>query len=405
MGMTQRLLLLVLVLGQSGLAHAQSRAQAWEDRARNVECRNYTLMSDLPEPQARIVADNIDQLHDTCVKFFKELKGTPPYGDQVCVFADKDDYMAWLRESINVDGTGSAGMFVSRGSQRAIVAWKGNMRLSDLLGVLRHEGFHHFASVLFPDIPIWANEGIAELFERAVPVSNGLALGNVRSRDVLQLRQLVEQNALLPLNQFFRQSSKSWNLKVQRGDASTNYLQAWAVVQFLLYGDDGKYKDGFLGFLGGMNRGLPWQQAFQEAYGVRNYALLQKHFLRWVEDLRPSDLERVVPRMILMGEGLAALGERGEQFTDAGSVAGRLTAAGFECTVPEQFGGGQFTTRNDDPFDLGDATGGRLALCDQRGKPLRQPTRRPCVIAKGLAPRELMLRWKTDGTWELLVDD
>jgi len=404
MSMT-RLLPAAVLLCCVATTHAQSRAEAWDANTPEVECRNYTLKTDLPESQARIVADNLDQLHDTCVKFFNELKGDVPYGDQVCVFNDRDDYMAWLKKYINVDGTGSAGMFVRSGSRRAIVAWKGNMRLSDLLGTLRHEGFHHFAAVLFEDIPVWANEGIAEVFERAVPVSNGLAVGNVRSSDVLRLQQLVEQNALLPLNQFFRLSPTSWNHQVNRGSASNNYLQAWAVVQFLLYGDEGQYKNGFLGFLRAMNQGRSWQQAFQDAYGVRNYALLQKHFLKWVKELRPSDLERVVPRMILMGEGLAALGEKGEGFTNAGVVANRLKSAGFSCTVPEQFGGGQFSTSDNDPFDLGNASGGQLQLCDQRGKVLRQATRRPCVIAKGLAPRELMLRWKTDGTWELLVDD
>lgn len=404
MSMT-RLLPAAVLLCCVAAAHAQSRAEAWDADTPEVECRNYTLKTDLPESQARIVADNLDQLHDTCVKFFSELKGDVPYGDQVCIFADRNDYMAWLKKYINVDGTGSAGMFVRRGSRRAIVAWKGNMRLSDLLGTLRHEGFHHFAAVLFEDIPVWANEGIAEVFERAVPVSNGLAVGNVRSSDVLRLQDLVKQNALLPLNQFFRLSPDRWNHQVKRGGASNNYLQAWAVVQFLLYGDDGQYKDGFLGFLRAMNQGRSWEQAFQDAYGVRNYFLLQKHFLKWVKELRPSDLERVVPRMILMGEGLAALGEQGQGFTDARVVAGRLRSTGFQCNVPEQFGGGQFSTRDKDPFDLGSASGGQLQLCNQQGQPLRQATRRPCVIARGLAPRELMLRWKRDGSFEIVVDE
>ncbi len=392
-------------LSCTALGSAQTRADAWENRARQVSCRNYTLITDLPDAQAKDVADNLDQLHDTCTEFFAALRGRIPTGEQVCVFATQEDYNDWVHRRIGANPTGSAGMFVQAGNKRALVAWLGGQPMHRLLGTLRHEGFHHAAALLFPDLPVWANEGIAEMFERAVPVSNGLALGNVRSSDVARLQQAINRNALTPLNDFFRMSSDRWNSQVQRGTASTNYLQAWATVQFLLYGDGGRYKGGFLTFLDGLNRGLSWQQAFAEAYNVRDYAVIQQHFANFVRTMKPTDLEQAVPRMILLAEGVRAMRSQGIQARDEASIVMALKNANFTSTIPDRYGGGTFSARDDDAFELPNQTGGRLFLCDRNGRPLRSNTARPCVIAADLQPRELMLRWKDDDSWELIVDD
>jgi hypothetical protein len=403
-------LLLTLLIASNLVApafgqSAADRAQAWEDNAREIPCQRYALFTDLPEDEARIIADNMDLLHKTSSDFFKDFDGRVPSGDQVCVFGNQEDYMAWLKDRVDADGTGSAGMFVQRGEDRALVAWKGDMPLTKLLGTLRHEGFHHVASELFPGIPVWANEGMAGLFERSVPVSNGLALGNVRSQDVARLRQAVKRDALMRLNAFFRVDPKRWSNKVRKGDASVNYLQAWAVCQFLLYGEEGKYKQGFLIFLGNMNDGMGWKTAFQEAYGVKNYALIEKRFLVFVDSIKPSDLELVVPRMILMGEGMKSLIDNGEQVPSAGACAGRLRADGFETKLPKQYGGGTFSTQIDSPFLLPKETGGELRFADDKGKPLQGACRRPSIIARNLAPRELLLRWTDKDTWEIYVDN
>jgi len=403
--MTVLSLLISVTLSSTAVGQAARRAQAWEDKAREIPCQRYTLYSDLPDGQARVVAGNLDLLHSTCTDFFKDLDGKVPTGDQVCVFADQDDYMAWLQDRVGANGTGSAGMFVQQGSNRVLVAWLGDQPFTQLLGTLRHEGFHHVAAEIFPGLPVWANEGLAEMFERAVPVSNGLALGNVRSGDVAALQRAVKKDELIPLNRFFRLEPRRWIHTVRTGGASLNYLQAWAVSHFLLYGDDGRYKQGFLTFLSGMNRGLGWKTAFEEAYGLKNYALLEKRFLDFVAELKPSDLEVVVPRMILMGEGMRALSDRGERVPNAGACAGRLRATGFQTRLPEQYGGGTFSTSVDNPFALPEATGGELQFADNDGNPLRGLARRPGIIARNLAPRELLLRWKNDGTWEIVVDN
>ncbi|MCH2137194.1 MAG: DUF1570 domain-containing protein [Phycisphaerales bacterium] len=384
---------------------SRSAALEWEQRARDVPCQNYALQTDLSDQDASVIADSMDQFMVTCSGMFSELDGRPSTGDQLCVFASQDDYMAWLHHYLGVDGTGSAGMFLQLGDRRALVAWKGEAPLPQLLGTLRHEGFHHIASTTFPNLPPWANEGIAEMFERAVPVSNGLAMGNVRSRDVIALQRAVKEDDLIPLNRFFRIEPRNWNHAVRRGDAQIQYLQAWAIIQFLLYGEEGKYKEGFISFLRDMNAGEGWQTAFTNAYGVRNYALLEKKFIDFIETLRPSDLESVIPRMVLMGEGLKSLSQRGERIPDANTCAGRLRSDGFQCPLPPQYGGGTVSTGMDNPFKLGDESGGRLVFADANGRPLQGYAPRPNILATGLGPRELLLRWLPDDTWEVLVDN
>jgi hypothetical protein len=246
---------------------------------------------------------------------------------------------------------------------------------------------------------------LAEVFGHAVPVSNGLALGNVWTQDVALLKQAVKRGSLLRFNAFFRLSGTRWNHAVTQGSADIQYLEAWALIQFLLYGGDGRHQQGFLNFLELLNQGTSWQNAFARAFDVRDYQVIEKHFLKFINDLTPSDLELAVPRMILLAEGAKALAARGERFNNADAVASRLKTLGYQCDLPREYGGGTFSTRVRSPFKLHPHTGGELELADRTGRVLHQGVLRPCVLSKGLQPRKLLLRWKTDGSWEIIVND
>ena len=40
--------------------------------------------------------------------------------------------------------------------------------------IMQREGFHQYAAILFPGLPLWANEGFAELFEKGVVIDGDI---------------------------------------------------------------------------------------------------------------------------------------------------------------------------------------------------------------------------------------
>ena len=132
-----------------------------------------------------------------------------------------------------------AGMFISR-VHEASLQHGATRSVRPMHEVLQHEGFHQFAHVLFPDLPVWANEGFAELF----------AIGSVVKdefkrtfRDMAaQLHASRRSDTLLPFRGFFTMGGHAWNHVVRVGDPSLNYTQAWSLVHFFLYAQDARWQ-------------------------------------------------------------------------------------------------------------------------------------------------------------------
>ena len=299
---------------------------------RTLDTKYYTLHTDLDETAASALGRHMDIVFNAYVSLFARYEGRMTSRFEARVFSSRARYMEFLRVEFDVDGTGSAGMFISRGARSVIAAWGNPQRPAVMHEVLQHEGFHQFAHVLFPDLPVWANEGFAELFAIGSVVKDEFWVGDIPETWLAQLHAARRSDTLLPFRGFFTMGGHAWNHVVRVGDPSLNYTQAWSLVYFFLYAQDARWQRQFLEFLELINRGAEWESAFRQVFRVDDYSLIQDEYLRWLQDARPVDLRAIIHELELLATGMVWLHRQGVHPTSLQSLWSQLHSRSYSFT-------------------------------------------------------------------------
>lgn len=219
------------------------------------------------------------------------------------------NYQAFLK-SHNVRGVNTSGIFLIQPTIEGVVVLAGEMKRSEVFGVLQHEGFHQFASnYLGRGLPIWLNEGLAEYFEDGVIVDGRMKLGIASQSRLVVLRDAIRKNRHVPFAQLINMTPGAWAMTLHRNKtkAGVLYDQAWSVVYFLVHGDNGRYRHQFDRYIELLSQRVNPQTAYERAFAginVDSLAARWKHFVRTTES-NPVSLAKL--RMQFLGEGLKVL--------------------------------------------------------------------------------------------------
>jgi len=285
----------------------------WWDRTPYGESRHYRIKTDLPADEARELAEHLDRIHDAMHRQLGSLPARRPVTNLVLVFKHHEDYLSILRSRFGVNAIGTGGMFFVRPEGAAIAVWIGHRPRQRILSILQHEAFHQFAYSRFGgDLPVWANEGLAMLFEEAVLLGRELIIGEATPRMVESVLTALEQDRTIPFENILTMSSGQWAQAVQAGSATVQYHQAWSIVQFLIKGDGGRYVSAFERYLRLINTGVRADRAFLQAFETERYDLIEAAWKRYMtEDVSPSPFITAIERIEFLAEGLLELSRRG----------------------------------------------------------------------------------------------
>lgn len=145
----------------------------------------------------------------------------------------------------------------------------------DEMRVAVHEYLHLLARQADQDLPLWLNEGIAELYSTIRPVGTTVQVGMPVGVHLQKLREgWMDLATVVRVNH----ESAEYNRKAHAG---TFYAASWALTHMLQLGES--YSGQFGKMAAGVSTGKPADEVFREVYGKS---------LKQVED----DLRRYVER-------------------------------------------------------------------------------------------------------------
>jgi FimV-like protein len=128
------------------------------------------------------------------------------------------------------------------------------------------------------DVPIWFNEGLAEYYSvlEVEDDDRKVQLGLPISEHLYALRE----QKLLPLKTLFSvdHDSPYYNEKNKK---SVFYAQSWAVVHYLLLGNDAKRQPQFNAFLNYLLANNPVEEAFRQAFQM-DFVTLEKELKEYI---------------------------------------------------------------------------------------------------------------------------
>ncbi len=109
----------------------------------------------------------------------------------VYVFEHRDEYLDYTHHLFPNTG----GIFIAGRSLAAFLEGQGP---DQLRRTLQHEAFHQFAySAIGKNLPVWLNEGLAQVFEEGIYDGRVFRIGQVPPRRVRQLQYDVDHNKLI----------------------------------------------------------------------------------------------------------------------------------------------------------------------------------------------------------------
>lgn len=323
---------------------------------RLIKSRHYEIHTDLQPEFADDLARRMDAIFEEYGKRLNDFQPPAPAPAlAVYLFSKHDDYTRLTHTEH------SGGIFIANGPRGSFLAGHLEDEGRDgLRRILQHEGCHQFTySAIGSNIPVWLNEGIAELFEDAIWTGDGFRLGEVAPRRVRQLQADIRARTLVDFKSFVRMSHEQWNQDVttKPDAAATYYTQAWAMAQFLSEARP-DYRQRLMQFLKDLRTGndpdASWKTAFADT------AALQQEFTHWALGLKATPTATMIERQEVLGDMLAGLKGRGRTFANVAQFRNYVVA--HRMTIRYKTGKLRWTSAADP----------RLYFCDSDGKLLNE---------------------------------
>lgn len=338
-GMLSAVLVLGVVLGVvpggSGVMVSAAVAQTPSlPEHYSVNSRHYEIITDLPRDEIREHAAHMDAMYAAYSRMFSSFERKSQTPVRLYLWSTRDHYLQH-GASMGGDWTPSGGVFFRRAAEGGVSTWIRDQSRPWLRQLLQHEGFHQFAHYhLGPTLPLWANEGLAVYFEKALLVRGKLVQGMTPGRRVDLMKQAIENDRHFPIQELMAITSEEWWAVMQRGDgrASIMYTQAWALVHFLIHADNGRFKRAFEQYLREIANGMDHAQAFAAAFGTGDTAAFERRWMAYVQALEPDPLGEATERLEFMAGGILALRKAGVNVTGIAELKHELQRRNYAIT-------------------------------------------------------------------------
>ncbi|MEM8783159.1 MAG: DUF1570 domain-containing protein [Planctomycetota bacterium] len=380
----------------AGSAAAEPEAQAGRSATptRHIfASHHYHIHTDLGREETVPFGRHMDAVYEAYLRRFAAFTPKQKQMMPLYLFRTESEYQAFLTD-MGIEARHSGGMFFVNHRGRGLATFVEGQSLSETYGVLQHEGFHQFAwKYLGGDLPTWVNEGLAQYFEDAPLVNGRLVVGATDRARLARVRAALDAGETLPLGTLFSLGEGAWGDAVHHDENHSGllYAQSWSVVYFLIHGEDGRYRSAFQAFLRRVNKGVPGERAFAEAFG-RNPREMQRRWAAYVRGFEVPALSAAAEGLEFLAIALSYYDEQGWPMPeDLETFEAQLRQMGFAIRRVEQGVETIVSAKDGEVFRY---SLGRVNA-DDRSFEFLAPSRDdlpPRVVARGLVP-EPSIEW------------
>lgn len=234
-----------------------------------VHSKNFTLVGNASEKDIRQVATRLEQFRDAFTRLLK-AKFETPVPTTVIVFKSKSSYKPFNNRD-------SAGYF-QKGDDVNYITLTTEAGGESPFSIIYHEYVHLLVDNNLGNVPVWFNEGLAEYYSTFdIEADRKVHLGEL----ILYHLQTLREDKFLPLRTLFAVDHYSpyYNEGSKRG---TFYAESWALVHYLILGNEGKRMPQLSRFLNLLDANVALDNAFKQAFQMEVEAL-EKEFKKYVE--------------------------------------------------------------------------------------------------------------------------
>ena len=284
--------LCLLAFGPHAVGPRAEAASKWTQ----LQSENFLFIGDASEGQIRRVAERLEQFQDA---LFSVLPGprTASQTPTIVIVFDTERSMTPLKPLFRGKPVDVAGYF-NGGQDANYIVVNGESLDTSMLAI-----FHEYAHYLIHDsewtVPLWVDEGLAELYAMTGTMSDrkSLIIGRAPAHHV----SLLRTSTMMPVKELVAvdRTASIYNEGSRRG---LLYAQSWALVHYLMLGNPTRAVE-FRSYLSAMESGKSHDEAFSAAFN--NAALLDSELHEYSRrfsfpavqfDLPEKSAARAIPR-------------------------------------------------------------------------------------------------------------
>jgi hypothetical protein len=308
--------LAALAVSSPHVSQAEGKpAASTAGRMRTWVTRHYRIHTDLDDDLAQDLARRLDGMYGEYQRRLANFQiepSAPPL--EVHLFRRQSDYLRFTGQRWRNSG----GVYMS--GRNLLAAFLEGQGRDALRRTLQHEAFHQFAhQAISPDMPVWLNEGMAQLFEEGIWTGEGFLLGQVPPRRIRQLQADLTYRRLKRFDHLMSVTPEQWaaSLAGSHNVGATQYNQSWAMVHFLVQARDErgreKYRTRLLQMLEHLHAGKNGKDAFEAAFSA-NTKNFEQRFVEYARELTPTPQASLIERQEVLADLLMELHRQGRTF-------------------------------------------------------------------------------------------
>ena len=247
-------LTLALVAGLM-VALAPLQPVSARDRWISVRSKNFFLVGNASEKDIRRIGVQLEQFRDVLTRLLTNMKAASTAPITVMVFKSADSFKPFRPPASDA--------YFQSGEDVNYIALTSESRGEHPYSAVFHEYVHFLIRNNTERVPLWFNEGLAEYYS-SFDIMDGdkkVMIGKPISSHVRSLR---EKN-LLPLETLFavKNDSPIYNERDKKG---IFYAESWALVHYLLLGNEGKRASQLKQFMDLLTSSVTVEAAFKQAF-------------------------------------------------------------------------------------------------------------------------------------------
>ncbi|MDT5271912.1 MAG: hypothetical protein QOH49_4098 [Acidobacteriota bacterium] len=257
-----------------------AQAAAAKDTWTSVRSQNFFLVGNASEKEIRQVATRLEQFREVFTKLFTKINFNTPVPTTVVVFKNDGAYKPFKPvadgKTVEVAGYFQPGDDVN---YITLTPDRGD-GAENPYGTIYHEYTHLLVnnSTGAGEASAWFNEGLAEYYSTFfIEDDRKVHLG----RFVDYHLRLLRDEKLIPLSQLFAVTHYSLE-RNKHNVRSLFYAESWALVHYLILGNDGKRLPQLGEFLSLSKKGVPNDEAFKRAFQT-DTAAMEKELQKYVQ--------------------------------------------------------------------------------------------------------------------------
>ncbi len=225
----------------------------------SLRTQHFLVVSDTGRGKVRDTAVDLERLVTAIRRIAPHLAWTPLPTEAV-MFSSNARFEEYCTAAAGKSCQGVAGIYLSGRHGNYLLISGGHF--NDARAIACHELTHSIVHNSSPDIPLWLNEGFAEIYGSTSPVGDDILIGRPEEEHLAVLRE----RGFMPVAEILSvgYDSPEYN---QDNLRPVFYAESWLMTHYMLVGA-ARTKSHLPEYLARIGRGEDREQAFRAAFGV-----------------------------------------------------------------------------------------------------------------------------------------